>query len=454
MTEFTGERVIPGLVDADLLNEHLARYRFAARFAAAGCAVLDAGCGSGYGTAEFSQAGSVTGIDISSEAVYHARENFGRVAVRFLQASSERLPFADGSFDLVTAFEVIEHVEHWPELLEEARRVLKATGVLLVSTPNKAYYAESRGVAGPNPYHFHEFEYEEFQNALYAVFPHVRMWTQNHSEAIVFAPMSPAAEVLEAGGNAVPEQAHFFLAACSLAPVNLNEVYAWMPSNANLLRERERHIAKLEGELAKKDDWLHQSLEIHAELQRAHEETLAELKRQNRWAEQLNKEMEERSARMLAWIHQLEQRIAVGDREIERLNAQARELEAELEARAAWGRDLQVEIDRLHAYREQLEAELNAQIGRGRSEIERLNEHREQLEADLAARAQWGQGLDAQLQERSQQLLELRAQLTNVEEQRARLEEEHRLIADSKWVRLGRKLNVGPEVDAHGADRE
>jgi chromosome segregation ATPase len=236
--------------------------------------------------------------------------------------------------------------------------------------------------------------------------------------------------------------------------VNLNEVYAWMPSNANLLRERERHIAKLEGELAQKDHWLRQSLESHAELQRAHEETLAELKRQNQWAEQLNQEMEERSARMLAWIHQLEQRIAVGDREIERLNAQARELEAELEARASWGRDLQLEINRLHAYREQLEAELNAQIGRGRLEIERLNAHREELEADLAARARWGQALDAQLQERSQQLLELRAQLTNVEERRARLEEERRLIADSKWVRLGRKLNVGPEVDARGADRE
>jgi hypothetical protein len=58
------------------------------------------------------------------------------------------------------------------------------------------------------------------------------------------------------------------------------------------------------------------------------------------------------------------------------------------------------------------------------------------------------------LQERSQQLLELRAQLTNVEERRARLEEERRLIADSKWVRLGRKLNVGPEVEARGADGE
>jgi chromosome segregation ATPase len=259
--------------------------------------------------------------------------------------------------------------------------------------------------------------------------------------------MSPSAEVLEAGGNAVPEQAHFFFAACSQAPVNLNEVYAWMPSNANLLRERERHIAKLKGELAKKDHWLRQSLESHAELQRAHEETMAELKRQNQWAERLNQEMEERSARMLAWIYQLEQRIAEGDREIERLNAQARELEADLATRAAWGRDLQAEIDRLHAYREQLEAELNAQIGRGRLEIERLNAHRQELEADLAARARWGQALDAQLQKRSQQLLELCEQLK-------RLEEERRLIADSKWVRLGRKLNVGPEVGARGADRE
>ena len=438
MTEFTGERVIPGLVDADLLNEHLARYRFAARFAAAGCAVLDAGCGSGYGTAEFGQAGSVTGIDISREAVQHARENFGRAGVRFLQASSERLPFADGSFDLATAFEVIEHVEHWPILLEEARRVLKISGVLLVSTPNKAYYAESRGEAGPNPYHCHEFEYEEFQNALYAAFPHVRMWTQNHSEAIVFAPSSPDNPVLEAGGDPRPEQAHFFLAACSQSPVNLNEVYAWMPSSANLLRERERHIAKLEGELAKKDIWLRQTAQSHAELQRAHEETLAELERQNQWAERLNQEMAERGARMLAWIHELEERIAGGDREIERLNAQARELEADLATRAAWGRDLQAEIDRLHARRAQLEAELNAQIGRGRLEIERLNAHREELEADLAARARWGQALDAQLHERSQQVLELRGQLT-------RLEEERRLIADSKWVRLGRQLKVGPD---------
>ena len=46
MVEFTGERVIPGQVDLDLLNEHLARYMFASRLAKRK-RVLDAGCGAG-----------------------------------------------------------------------------------------------------------------------------------------------------------------------------------------------------------------------------------------------------------------------------------------------------------------------------------------------------------------------------------------------------------------------
>lgn len=429
MTKFTGERAIPGLVDADLLNEHVARYRFAARFAATGVRVLDAGCGSGYGTAEFGEAACVIGTDISAEAILHAHEKFARPGVCFLQAACERLPFAEGCFDLVTAFEVIEHVEHWRVLLEEARRVLRVPGVLLISTPNKAYYAESRGEAGPNPYHCHEFEAEEFRDALLAVFPHVRMWTQNHAEAIVFAPANPSGATVEANGDPAAQHAHFFLAACSQAPVTANEVYCWVPASANVLRERELHIAKLAGELGKKDAWLRQLVENLAELQRAHEETLAELQQRNEWAQQLNQEMAERSARMLAWIHDLEGRIARGDREIERLNANVTELEGDLEARAAWGR------------------ELEQQIERGRLEIERLNAHRAELEADLAARAAWGEALNAQLRERSREVLDVRKHLE-------RLHEERRLIAESRWVRLGRKLNVGPAVDAHGADGE
>ena len=68
MAEFTGERVIPGQVDADLLNEHMARYAFAARLSRRK-QVLDAGCGSGYGSAELAKAAAgVLGIDRSAEA--------------------------------------------------------------------------------------------------------------------------------------------------------------------------------------------------------------------------------------------------------------------------------------------------------------------------------------------------------------------------------------------------
>ena len=51
MSEFTGERVIPGEVDPNLWNEHFSRYAFAALFCRGRKSVLDAGCGTGYGTA-------------------------------------------------------------------------------------------------------------------------------------------------------------------------------------------------------------------------------------------------------------------------------------------------------------------------------------------------------------------------------------------------------------------
>ena len=403
MSEFTGERVIPGLVDANLLNEHIARYRFAARFARAGAAILDAGCGAGYGAAEFAPSLSVTATDLSADALHHARANFSRPHVRFLQAACEALPFAGASFDLVAAFEVIEHIERWPELLNEAKRVLKPSGVLLVSTPNKAYYAEARGAAGPNPFHSHEFEYQEFQAALYAVFPHVRLWTQNHAESIVFAPVNPARAEIEATGDPTPEHAHFFLAACSQTEIEANEVYAWIPSTANVLREREHHIAKLEGELAQKDAWLNEAKSSLAALHGAHEAILEELKQRTQWA-----------ARLVAQLKDGDARIA--------------ELQNEAEIRLGW-------VNRLES-----------QIEAGRREIDRLNEHRRQLEADLAARARWGESLNAELEARSQQLAACTRDLDHRTALLEQLRAERRLIADSKWIRLGRRLNLGPAV--------
>ena len=124
----------PGLVDENLFNEHVARYHFAARFLPAGAArVLDAGCGSGYGAAHFGPQASVIGVDIAHEAVSHARDSFSRAGVSFAQASCESRSLSPiASFDLVVAFEVIEHLERWRICFAEAARVVKTgRGVFL-----------------------------------------------------------------------------------------------------------------------------------------------------------------------------------------------------------------------------------------------------------------------------------------------------------------------------------
>lgn len=407
MAEFTGERVIPGLVDENLLNEHLARYRFAARFAG-DVHVLDAGCGSGYGTAEFGAAASITAADISTEAIRYAQQHFGRPGVRFLQASCTALPFAAASFDLVTAFEVIEHLEQWQQLLEEANRVLRDTGVLLVSTPNKSYYAETRGSAGPNPFHCHEFEFAEFEAALYAVFPHVRMWTQNRSETMMFAPSAPDGAALDARGDAAPETAHFFVGACSRSAILQNDVFAWAPSTGNLLREREHHIARLDEEREKKDAWLKEMAAGHSSLQAIHEQTVAELRHSNEWAAGLNQELADSRAVI-------------------------RQLQSEAAVRLAWACDLEADIER------------------GNTEIRRLNQAAAELEKELADRTVWARGLEAELAERT---AAMQAQLSRQAQEIAKLRHERELVARSRWMRMGRLAGLGPQLADSTAGEE
>jgi SAM-dependent methyltransferase len=59
---------------------------------------------------------------------------------------SERLPFADGSFDMVLLNEVIEHVDDDDTTLREACRVLKAGGHVVIYAPNRLYPFETHGV--------------------------------------------------------------------------------------------------------------------------------------------------------------------------------------------------------------------------------------------------------------------------------------------------------------------
>lgn len=95
---------------------------------------LDVGCGEGHHMRSLEEShpeAALTGIDIADAtwlALWH-REQEGSVST----ADATALPFADGSFDLVLALEVLEHVEQPREVLAEIARV--ANDVVIISVP-------------------------------------------------------------------------------------------------------------------------------------------------------------------------------------------------------------------------------------------------------------------------------------------------------------------------------
>jgi ubiquinone/menaquinone biosynthesis C-methylase UbiE len=115
---FTGERFTPE-VRGPIWYEHWHRYAFVASIVR-GLRVLDAACGEGYGSFLLARAAAqVTGIDISADAVTHARERYASSNLAFIQGSVTQLPIPDHSVDVVVSFETIEHLAPQREMLAE-----------------------------------------------------------------------------------------------------------------------------------------------------------------------------------------------------------------------------------------------------------------------------------------------------------------------------------------------
>lgn len=334
--EFTGERVVPGKTDPDLFNEHLARYKFAETLAS-GRRVLDAGCGTGYGTALLAQrAESAYGIDQSFETLLWARNEFNGTKATFSQTDCSSLPFRDGSFDLVTAFEVIEHLPDWKGLLRESRRVLTDSGQLLVSTPNRVYSEESR--AEPNEFHVHEFDYEEFKSELESVFPHVTMFFENHTQAIAFqTPDLQGVRTVMGGDPPVATDAHFFFAVCSGQPQFGAPAFLYVPTTGNVLRERERHVALLEEELRIKSAWLDKAT---SELEDLTKTNLEEQRQAQESLDRIGAELAEKTA----WAQSR-------DAEITQAAAKIDELETRVIERSEWAQGLQIQLERFYEWK-------------------------------------------------------------------------------------------------------
>jgi len=160
----TGERTIP---DLDVENYWFRRHEVVYQQLARRCAgrdVLEAGCGEGYGADLIAGvARRVTAVDYDEATVAHVRARYPRVEV--VHANLTELPLADHSVDVVVNFQVIEHLWDQPRFVRECARVLRPSGVLMVSTPNRITFTPGRDTP-INPFHTRELNADELTQLL------------------------------------------------------------------------------------------------------------------------------------------------------------------------------------------------------------------------------------------------------------------------------------------------
>jgi len=174
--KFTGE-LIPKLNEGSAFYyEHIIRYLLACQYTK-GKTILDAGCGTGYGSYLISKHGlgkQIQAVDISPQTIIYAKENYGKSNIDFHVDDILNLKtIKDKTIDLAISFEVIEHISKQNKFLLQIKRVLKNKGLFIVSTPNVLTYPKG------NKYHLKELGPNEFKQLLNKHFKNITILNQN-----------------------------------------------------------------------------------------------------------------------------------------------------------------------------------------------------------------------------------------------------------------------------------
>lgn len=159
-------------------GEHVHRYDVVLPLLNGKEVILDLACGTGFGTDILAQytTGKVVGGDIAADAIDECKSNWKRSNIEFRVLDGTQLAFSDKTFDVIVSFETIEHTTQYLDMLREFQRVLKDSGVAIISTPNFPINSPSGKVT--NPYHTQEFKYDELCEILNSVFKEVSILGQ------------------------------------------------------------------------------------------------------------------------------------------------------------------------------------------------------------------------------------------------------------------------------------
>lgn len=138
---------------------------------------LDLGCGLGGFLNGLEGLGfDIYGCDVDLECVSYCHQ---RGFVDCLQSNSYDLPFADNSFDLVTLFDAIEHIEDDHKAMAEIARVLKPGGRVIISVPAYQFlYANNDRVAQ----HYRRYN----RTSVRALFNRANLQVERNSHSNVF----------------------------------------------------------------------------------------------------------------------------------------------------------------------------------------------------------------------------------------------------------------------------
>ncbi len=178
----TGERTLPGIAAENYwFRRHEVAYDWLAPWCV-GARVADAGCGEGYGAALLDRvASTVVALDYAPDVLAHVRSRYPELHP--VRADLQRLPVADGAGEVVVSLQTIEHLHDQAGFVAECARVLRPSGTLVVTTPNRLTFSPGRAVP-LNPFHTRELSAAELRDLLTPAFDVTRLLGVSHGRRI------------------------------------------------------------------------------------------------------------------------------------------------------------------------------------------------------------------------------------------------------------------------------
>lgn len=171
----TGERILPDVESPLMIARHFCAYEFTKSFVTSK-AVLDIGCGEGYGIDFLAEnAKEAVGLDYDDSVIIFATGKYRKKNLKFTLMDVRNLKSINRKFDVICSFQNIEHISHPDELLADVVSLLEAGGVFVCSTCNK--HDASPGRDKPfNKFHVKEYDHGEFKSLLSLHFDSVELF--------------------------------------------------------------------------------------------------------------------------------------------------------------------------------------------------------------------------------------------------------------------------------------